>query len=149
MRLTYKLFLASSIIVLTAGTVAAKPGQIARGRALYLDHCAVCHGRNADGKGPMAKLLSTPPANLRRLSERYGNPLPTEQIANFIDGRTDVAAHGPRDMPVWGSSAWEKEPGKTKPGQVTPAIASLIAYLQSIQLSAHPVASVERRSPVE
>jgi mono/diheme cytochrome c family protein len=149
MSLTYKLFLASSIIVLTVGTAAAKSGEIARGRALYLDHCAVCHGRNADGKGPMAKVLSTPPANLRLLSERYGNPLPTEQIAGFIDGRADVAAHGPRDMPVWGNSAWEKEPSQSEPGQVTPAIASLIAYLQSIQVSAHPVASVERRSPVE
>jgi mono/diheme cytochrome c family protein len=153
MGLIYKLNLAMSIIVLTgvltAANAAAQSGEIARGRALYRDHCAVCHGRNGDGKGPMARAMTTPPANLRLLSERYGNPLPTEQIANFIDGRADVAAHGPRDMPIWGSSAWEQEPGGSQPGVVTPAIASLVAYIQSIQISKHHVASVERRTRVE
>jgi mono/diheme cytochrome c family protein len=135
-----------SVMVLSTGTAAAKSAQVARGRTLYLDHCAVCHGRNGEGNGPMARLLSTPPANLRRLSERYGNPLPAGQIASFIDGRAEVAAHGPRDMPVWGSSAWEKEPRGNQPGQVTPAVASLVAYLQSIQLSSRRVASVERNA---
>jgi mono/diheme cytochrome c family protein len=149
MKSTYELFLAMSIMVLTAAAAAAGSGEIARGRALYQDHCAVCHGRYADGKGPMARAMTTPPANLRLLSERYGNPLPTDQIASFIDGRADVAAHGPRDMPVWGSSAWERQPGENQPAVVTPAIASLVEYLQSIQLSKHHVASIERRARVE
>jgi mono/diheme cytochrome c family protein len=136
------LFLALAIILLTAG--AAKSGQVERGRKLYLEHCAVCHGAKGEGDGPMAKLLTTPPANLRLLSERYGNPLPAGQIAGFIDGRADIAAHGPRDMPVWGSSAWDKQPGSGEPGQLTPAVASLVAYLHSIQLSTHRVASLGR-----
>jgi mono/diheme cytochrome c family protein len=144
MPIRNNLFLALTIIVWTAGAAAAKSGQVARGRKLYLQHCAVCHGPKGEGNGPMAKVLTTPPANLRLLSERYGNPLPAGQIASFIDGRADVAAHGPRDMPVWGSSAWEKQPSRSEPGQITPAIASLVAYLQSIQLPAHPVASLGR-----
>ncbi len=89
----------------------------------------------------MARALSTPPANLRHLVERYGNPLPTDQIARFIDGRADIRAHGPRDMPVWGGSVWQRGPGGQEPGQVTAALAALVAYLQSIQVSTHRVAA--------
>jgi hypothetical protein len=51
----------------------------------------------------VAPALTTPPANLRRLSKRFGNPLPEDQVARFIDGRVEVKAYGPRDMPVWGA----------------------------------------------
>ena len=111
----------------TAGTAA-----IAQGRTLYLDYCASCHGLNADGQGPVARALSTPPANLRLLSERYGNPLPADQIARYIDGRADVKAHGPRDMPVWGEEAWKYD-GKGSKGRARDWVSQVVAYLQSIQ----------------
>lgn len=76
--------------------------EITSGRSLYLEFCASYHVRNGEGDGPMAPALTVPPTNLRKLSERYGNPLPDDQIARFIDGRADVKAHRPRDMPVWG-----------------------------------------------
>ena len=66
---------------------------------MSLRYCA-CHGLTGEGNGPVARSLVTPPANLRLLSDRYGNPLPGDQVARFIDGRADVRAHGPRDMPV-------------------------------------------------
>jgi mono/diheme cytochrome c family protein len=141
MTLLYKLLTALGVVVLlSTAAVGAESKAVARGWALYLDHCAVCHGRSGDGRGPMAKILSTPPDNLRLLSERYGNPLPTDQIATFIDGRAEVRGHGPRDMPVWGSSAWQKEPSQGEAGQVTEAIADLVAFLQSIQ-STHRMAA--------
>jgi mono/diheme cytochrome c family protein len=31
------------------------------GRALYLQHCALCHGERADGRGVRQQALSTPP----------------------------------------------------------------------------------------
>ena len=79
----------------------------------------------------MASVLTTPPANLRHLSERYGNPLPEDQIARYIDGRADVKAHGPRDMPVWGKRFYSEGQGNER--QVRDMIAKLVAYLQSIQ----------------
>jgi hypothetical protein len=78
----------------------------------------------------MASVLSTPPANLRLLWERYGNPLPEDQLARFIDGRADVKAHGPRDMPVWGE-VWQNP--SVSQQQVNERIAKLVDYLQSIQ----------------
>ncbi len=112
---------------------AAGADDVAQGRALYLQYCASCHGRFGDGNGPMAPTLSTPPANLRLLGERYGNPLPEDQIARFIDGRADVKAHGPRDMPVWGEEVWQNPEGQGNQRQVKGRIAKLVAYLQSIQ----------------
>jgi mono/diheme cytochrome c family protein len=109
----------------------ATADEVAQGRAMYLQYCASCHGLNGEGNGPMARTLTTPPANLRRLSERYGNPLPEDQIARFIDGRADVKAHGLRDMPVWGKRLYSEGQGSER--QVKDLIAKLVAYLQSIQ----------------
>jgi mono/diheme cytochrome c family protein len=36
-----------------------------RGRALFLEHCAICHGEHADGRGPRRGSLARPPANFR------------------------------------------------------------------------------------
>jgi len=100
-------------------------------------NCAACHGVKADGNGPVAPALTTKASDLRILSARYGDPLPEDQIARFIDGRADVVAHGPRDMPVWGDKVWEFSEGKGNPHQVTPRVAALIAYLQSLQKTGH------------
>jgi len=68
---------------------------------------------------------------LRRLSERYGNPLPEKRIAQFIDGRAEVEAHGPRDMPVWGERLNTESAGDER--RTRALIAKLVTYLQSIQ----------------
>lgn len=38
--------------------------SIARGQRIYLQNCAVCHGVDARGTGPMATQLNPPPSNL-------------------------------------------------------------------------------------
>jgi mono/diheme cytochrome c family protein len=105
--------------------------QAARGRALYLEYCASCHGVTGEGDGPVASALITPPANLRRLAERFGNPLPEDQIERYIDGRAEVKAHGPREMPVWGRRFYYKSGGNER--RARQWIAELLAYLQLIQ----------------
>ena len=69
----------------------------------------------------------------RLLSARYGNPLPADQIAQFIDGRVDVKAHGLRDMPVWGETAWVNPEGTGRPNEIKSWVAKVVAYLESIQ----------------
>jgi len=65
------------------------------------------------------------------LSQRFGNPLPEEVIAKFIDGRSDVKAHGPRDMPVWGKKFYAESGGDE--AVVRDLITKLVEFLQSIQ----------------
>ena len=135
-------------LLLVCPVAIAGTGDLAQGRTLYLDYCASCHGFNADGRGPVAPALSTPPTNLRLLSERYGNPLPADQIARFIDGRADVKAHGPRDMPVWGEEAWKTPEAKGSTGQVRDWVAKLVAYLQSIQKTVQQASLKVRPCPI-
>ena len=89
------------LLLLASAATSGRADDVALGRQIYLERCASCHGLSGEGDGPVAHALTTPLANLRRLSERFGNPLPEDQIARFIDGRAEVEAHGPRDMPVW------------------------------------------------
>lgn len=123
------------LFVVTSAVASAS--DVSQGRSLYLRYCASCHGVKGDGRGPVAPALKTPPSDLRLLSHRYGSPLPEDQIASFIDGRADVVAHGPREMPVWGEQVWQYPEGTRHETQVTPKIANLVAYLQSIQTPQH------------
>jgi mono/diheme cytochrome c family protein len=129
--------LAAQLGLLLLASALAHAGDITHGRVLYVRYCASCHGVKGDGHGPVAPALKTPPADLRLLSARYGDPLPEDQIASFIDGRADVAAHGPREMPVWGEEVWQYPEGKGPETQVTPRVADLVAYLRSIQTLQH------------
>ncbi len=117
--------------LLICSVTTARADDIAQGRVMYDQYCAACHGMSGEGDGYLARALTIPPTNLRLLSARYGNPLPADQIARFIDGRADVKAHGPRHMPVFG--AWfYAQTGRSK-RQTKNRIAKLVAYLQSIQ----------------
>ena len=123
--------------------------DISEGRKQYLQHCAACHGVKGDGHGPLEHELREPPADLRLLSRRYGNPLPEDQIARFMDGRADVKAHGPRDMPVWGWEMWQNPERSGNPNQVSDSVAQLIHYLQSIQIVGSHASREETRSYVK
>ena len=120
--------------LLLTGPAIVWGNDISEGRELYLQHCAACHGINGDGHGPLEHELTAPPADLRLLSRKYGNPLPEDQIARFMDGRADLKAHGPRDMPVWGEEMWQYPEGSGNPNQVSDSVAHTIHYLQSIQI---------------
>ena len=52
------------------------PPRIAEGRDLYGTHCAVCHGDDARGNGPMAASLPVPPPSiLEHLGHHTGSQL--------------------------------------------------------------------------
>lgn len=100
-----------------------------RGEKIFHEQCESCHGDKVDDE--YIASMKTPPPNLRYIMKRRGaEQFPVMEIAQIIDGRKDVAAHGPRTMPVWGEvysqeGLTEKEI-KGKKGE-------LIAYLMNIQ----------------
>lgn len=99
------------------------------GSATFTLYCATCHGPSARGNGPMAAMLSKPPADLTRIAKRNGGTFPSELIAKVIDGRSAVKGHGGGDMPVWGD-AFAKSSDPTPPAE---KIARVVTYLESIQ----------------
>lgn len=95
----------------TVAAAPTPPGQASSaGRILYLSYCESCHGVEGRGDGRAAGYLDDPPADLTRLSERYGTPLDRERLAKYIDGREMVALHGLREMPVWGEEFFGDAP---------------------------------------
>ena len=104
------------------------------GRGYYVRYCASCHGIDGRGKGPVAKELKKPPTDLTRITARRKGRFPDAEIAQYIDGRTVVPAHGTREMPVWGKRFSEQYGSDSVAEEVTRGkIGVLIQYLKSIQ----------------
>ena|SRR5579862_9730588 len=73
------------------------------GPALYKAYCAVCHGTDGRGNGPMASALKVQPSDLTRIAERNGGAFPMARVGNIISGEQVLSSgHGTREMPVWG-----------------------------------------------
>jgi mono/diheme cytochrome c family protein len=72
------------------------------GAKIYRNYCASCHGVSGNGDGPVAPALKTKVPPLNTLSRRNHDTFPTARVQKIIAGDGDHAAHGSRDMPVWG-----------------------------------------------
>lgn len=107
------------------------------GKALFAENCAVCHGADAKGRGPVSGGLSTPPADLTRIADRRGGVWPMLEVMSIIDGYTK-ATEPREDMPViadlsegptvvfdTGNGVVRREPAR---------LVALATYLESIQM---------------
>jgi len=74
------------------------------GEEMFNTYCAVCHGKDAKGDGPLASELKIPPANLTLLSRNHDGKYPESYVSQVIQsGPRDAKSHGSKDMPVWGA----------------------------------------------
>jgi mono/diheme cytochrome c family protein len=73
-----------------------------RGRKLYVQYCASCHGMDAKGNGPVAATMKVMPTDLTTIAARNGKWNPV-RVENTIAGDEFPVAHGTREMPVWGA----------------------------------------------
>jgi mono/diheme cytochrome c family protein len=126
------------VLLLSALLVAAACGHddsVAQdGRDTFLRYCGSCHGPEGRGDGPLAATLSKPPADLTQLARKNGGRFDEHAVLAFIDGRRQVAAHGTRDMPVWGA-VFEEE-GRSEPYPAYQSLLKsrfLVDYLRTIQ----------------
>lgn len=116
-ELVYKLRTDSdkTIALLQSRKQAIEPSK-RLGRMLYSGRCVLCHGKFADGKGKMAKIIKNPPPfnlTLSRADDAY--------LKNIISKGGEKMGRSPR-MPPWGSDLNVNE------------IDSLILYLKSIRV---------------
>lgn len=124
-------------LLLIASCAAAQAQRKGDGKAEYLDACAVCHGREAHGDGPLAELLIRKPADLTRLSAANKGEFPYWRVFATIDGRFMVPGHGDREMPVWGRTFFEADRQRLGPigGEAIAEerIHALTEYIQTLQ----------------
>lgn len=113
----------------------------AQGELEFRLYCAQCHGMEALGNGPVAPALRHKPANLRLLAKKDGGVFPEQKVRDFIDGAMQTAAHGDREMPIWGL-AFRRHGGplgdihgnpQEVNAEVEHRINVLVDYLKSIQ----------------
>jgi len=111
--------------------VPIKQTSAASGEEMYTAYCAACHGKDGKGDGPAASALKVPPTDLTMLSSNNGGKYPAFKVSSVIKGEDVVAAHGTRDMPVWGKLFWTISDGSD--AQVLQRVANLNKYVESLQ----------------
>jgi mono/diheme cytochrome c family protein len=116
------------------------------GQPYFVAYCASCHGSAGRGDGPAAESLKLPPADLTRIAARRGGRFPSGEIAQFIDGRFELAAHGSRQMPIWGDVFTRGVPESDVAESISRGkVLVLVEYLKSIQVP--PLAAQTPPSP--
>lgn len=121
------------LLGLTSGALAARDEtdrSTVSGELEYRINCASCHGLDAKGAGPMADALTAVPPDLTVLAKRNDGVFPFMRVIETIDGRTDVIAHGSREMPVWGARFRTNLNGAVARARIL----DLTLYLRSIQI---------------
>ena len=81
------------------------PGKRAsaqRGKQIFSEYCAACHGVSGKGNGPAASALKIPPTDLTALAAHNKGQFPSLRVMQAIKAGPSVPAHGSETMPVWG-----------------------------------------------
>src|SRR5579862_2162540 len=113
----------------TIKTVPVRPTQTLDGKTMFHEYCAVCHGEDGKGNGPAADALKKAPADLTQVARKNGGNFPELKVQRTITGADDVAAHGNRAMPVWGTifRSFGAEGGETL------RVNALMRYVEGLQ----------------
>jgi mono/diheme cytochrome c family protein len=100
------------------------------GAELYKHHCAVCHGSDLKGVGPVPAPYRVPP-DLTLLARRHGDKFLDSYVRDILRNGVTMPAHGPAEMPTWGTDFRESD--GLDATQVKLRIASLTSYIKSRQ----------------
>jgi mono/diheme cytochrome c family protein len=101
-----------------------------KGPDLFRAYCASCHGLDTKGAGPAASALKAKLPDLTLLSRKNQGRFPAARARAVITGEQVVAAHGSREMPIWGPIFHQVEADEDW-GNVR--LDNLMKYLESIQ----------------
>ncbi|EPX85155.1 c-type cytochrome [Salipiger mucosus] len=140
-RLFASIATAGAVTTLAVG--AAQAADMTLGEFEYQNSCVACHGEGGKGDGPIAGFMSEQTvADLTVLQKNNGGVFPVQRVYETIDGTMGMAAHGARDMPVWGqryraraaaTQDYAFGPEETEE-YVHTRILALIEYLSTVQV---------------
>jgi mono/diheme cytochrome c family protein len=120
---------------------AREPVYPRHAEAIYVQHCAACHGISGKGDGPAAGALSPPPTDLTK------SDLSLAELMKVIDGRRTVHAHGTAAMPVWGEVFEDtaQDPSRQH-RQALRDVQAVAEYVQALRARARGAARDHARS---
>lgn len=131
-RLLLVVLLVSSLPAQQMKTLSHPTSAPASGKALFLEHCASCHGDDGKGAGPAAIAFKVQPPDLTALSRQNRGKFPKDRVLQAIRGDRMQSAHGSTDMPAWGP-AFLVMTGVNQ-AEVERRIRDLTAYIKSVQV---------------
>jgi hypothetical protein len=76
--------------------------------------------------------LKTPPKDLTTIARRNGGRFPAVRVFQSVEGSALIAAHGSREMPVWGE-VFRQRSG-TDDAQVKLRVRNLTNFIESLQV---------------
>lgn len=109
-------------------TASPKSAYVEKGRKLFNQYCATCHGVTGKGEGPVAEALKVGPPDLTAI-QQFGEKFPFNRVETKIDGEKAVTAHGTSRMPIWGT-IFRRTSGEL---QRHADVYCLVKYIESIQ----------------
>ncbi len=111
--------------------VPIKATSPASGREMYMTYCAVCHGTDGKGNGPAAGALKVATPDLTALASKNGGKYPSSKVSAIVRGEEVLAAHGSKDMPMWGHLFRSISGGHE--AEVHQRVVNLNKYIESLQ----------------
>ena len=99
------------------------------GRDLFIGHCAICHGLDGRGRGPLAEAMKIVPADLTQIAAKHDGTFPDAKVSDVIRNGGAVLGHGSTAMLPWGLYFSERH----KPAAGKARVKALVTYLKSLQ----------------
>ena len=99
-----------------------------KGPDLFRTRCAVCHGSDGKGAGPMAPALKAKVPDLTVLAKNNRGQFPSAKVRRVIMGEDVLLSHGYREMPIWGPIFRQADQDFKNV-----RVENLVKYLESIQ----------------
>ncbi len=121
--------LACLVLAASAAGAATEARAEDSGKEIFERHCALCHGLDGTGNGPLANAMKLVPADLSRLAAKNNGTFPDGKVADVVRNGGAVLGHGSTAMPAWGNYFAEKG----HPKVAKERIAELVRYLKSLQ----------------
>ncbi len=111
------------------GAAPVAAGDVPSGNDLYVSHCAVCHGLDGRGQGPLAQAMKLVPADLTQIAAKHDGTFPDAKVSDVIRNGGAVLGHGSTAMLPWGLYFSERH----NPAVGKARIKALVGYLKSLQ----------------
>ena len=99
------------------------------GQQEFERNCALCHGLDGRGGGPLADAMKLVPTDLTRLAARSNGEFPSNRVADVIRNGGGVLGHGSSAMLAWGNYFADKG----QPKVAKERISELVGYIKRIQ----------------
>lgn len=135
-------YIGITLISLSANALALDRSDIKLdiGKTEYDSACAVCDGLTGRSDGPFKSQLTKPVPDLTVLTKKNKGVFPFDRVYQIIDGRQEIKAHGPIEMPVWGrvfntetSIYFDNYPPHDSESAIRSRILALTEYLYRLQ----------------